>query len=85
MSAPYLDICGFIDDTEEELCARWHQLGAFYPFSRNHNGLGYVDQDPGFFGDTVATLTRNVLNMRYRFLSYLYTLFYQVRNLSAGI
>nr|XP_015216325.1 PREDICTED: sucrase-isomaltase, intestinal [Lepisosteus oculatus] len=78
---PYIgaDICGFFDDTTEELCARWMQVGAFYPFSRNHNAQGYKPQDPAYFGSSsiVAQTSKHYLSIRYTLLPYLYTLFFK--------
>ncbi|OXB52510.1 hypothetical protein ASZ78_006216 [Callipepla squamata] len=97
------DICGFFSDSEYELCARWMQLGAFYPFSRNHNGKGYKvtmpsphcppptdpfpfrgndqmfpsqRQDPVAWNSTFEDISRDVLNIRYALLPYLYTLMF---------
>ncbi|XP_040584480.1 maltase-glucoamylase, intestinal [Mesocricetus auratus] len=76
------DICGFASNTSEELCRRWMQLGAFYPFSRNHNGQGYKDQDPASFGADSLLLnsSRHYLNIRYTLLPYLYTLLYRAHS-----
>ncbi|XP_063595395.1 maltase-glucoamylase-like [Penaeus indicus] len=72
---PYVgaDICGFFDNAEEEMCGRWMELGAFYPYSRNHNTLGAIDHDPGLW-PSVAESSRKALRIRYTLLPYLYTL-----------
>ncbi|XP_048193677.1 maltase-glucoamylase-like [Perognathus longimembris pacificus] len=71
------DICGFFQDAEYEMCARWMQLGAFYPFSRNHNTIGTRRQDPVSWDADFVNLSRSVLETRYTLLPYLYTLMHK--------
>ncbi|KGL74967.1 Maltase-glucoamylase, intestinal, partial [Tinamus guttatus] len=79
------DICGFFNDAEYEMCVRWMQLGAFYPFSRNHNGKGTKRQDPVAWNSTFEDISRNVLNIRYTLLPYLYTLMYEAHALGSTV
>jgi len=83
---PYVgpDICGFIFDTTEELCLRWQQVGAFFPFSRNHNAQGNADQDPGMW-PSVGSSTRDTLLIRYTLLPYLYTLFHYAHTTGSSV
>ena len=67
------DICGFNEHTSEELCSRWMQLGAFYPFSRNHNVDTGRPQEPYAFGQTLLVTSRLSLKMRYSLLRYMYS------------
>nr|XP_045621913.1 sucrase-isomaltase, intestinal-like [Procambarus clarkii] len=70
------DICGYFNEPDMEMCARWMEVGAFYPFSRNHNTNGTADQDPGVWPE-VGEISRYTLNIRYQYLPYLYYLFHR--------
>lgn len=74
------DICGFLGDVEAELCARWFNVGAFYPFSRNHNCLGQkVQQEPYRFdnytegGVTYTKMIRHGMQIKLALIPYYYT------------
>lgn len=70
-----VDTCGFGGNTDMELCARWMQLSAFFPFYRNHNVLSALPQEP-YRWSAVADASKAAMRIRYALLPYLYTTFY---------
>lgn len=69
------DTCGFNGNSDEELCNRWMQLSAFFPFYRNHNTLSAIPQE-AYIWPSVAAATRSAIQIRYSLLPYMYTLFH---------
>lgn len=69
------DTGGFLDHCTGELLARWMQLSALTPFFRNHSNLDTHDQEPWAFGADIEASCRSSLELRYRLLPYLYSLF----------
>ncbi|KAF1796868.1 glycoside hydrolase family 31 protein [Mucor lusitanicus] len=78
------DVCGFNQATTEEMCTRWMEIGAFYPFARNHNAIGEPDQEP-YLWESTAEGSRNALSVRYEMLPYFYTLFEESNRLGLGV
>lgn len=70
------DICGFFDNGDGPLCNRWYNLGAFFPFSRNHNFNLSPDHYPWSFGETILNNIRHAVNYRYMILRYIYSHFF---------
>ncbi|KAK4194856.1 family 31 putative glycoside hydrolase [Triangularia verruculosa] len=71
-----VDTCGFNGNTDYELCSRWMQLSAFFPFYRNHNALGAIAQEP-YIWSSVIDATKSAMAIRYSILPYMYTLMMQ--------
>ena len=71
------DVGGFAHDTTGELLARWTQVGAFTPFFRNHSADRTIRQEPWSFGQQIEDIVKKYIEVRYRFLPYMYQLFHE--------
>ncbi|WP_246014435.1 glycoside hydrolase family 31 protein [Paenibacillus rhizophilus] len=76
------DIGGFAKPDDNyvtpELFARWIEVGAFLPFSRDHYAGGHNEgngQEPWVFGKEVEDISRKYISMRYELMPYLYNAF----------
>ena len=69
------EICGFLGNTTEELCARWYQTGSLYPFSRNMHVNDSVRQEPYLLGPTVLKTAQVSFALRYSIIRHYYTQF----------
>ncbi len=71
------DVGGFGADCTPELLSRWVEAACFSPLFRNHSCKGSKRQEPWQFDEEVININRKYIELRYRFLPYLYDLFYQ--------
>ncbi len=69
------DIGGFAQDATPELFTRWIEWGVFQPFCRAHTAIDTGDHEPWVFGAEAERIAREMLELRYRLLPYIYTLF----------
>lgn len=69
------DVGGFNDMPSGELYTRWLQAAVLTPFLRSHS-VGWVgNKEPWEFGDEFTAINRSSVELRYKFLPYIYTLF----------
>jgi alpha-glucosidase len=72
-----MDIGGFTGNPSQALYARWIQLGAFFPYFRNHTAINTKSSEPWTFGEEVTEISRNYISLRYKLMPYLYSTFYE--------
>ena len=69
------DVGGFASNADAELYARWLQAAALTPFLRTHIATGLQEREPWSYGEEFTRINRATIELRYKLLPYLYTLF----------
>jgi alpha-glucosidase len=71
------DIGGFSGEPDGELFTRWIQMGTFSPFMRAHSAGDTKEREPWSFGEPFTAINRKFIELRYRLLPYLYSIFWE--------
>jgi alpha-glucosidase len=71
------DTGGFWGNATGAQLVRFTQLGALFPFFRNHSAMETHAQEPWQFGQPFEAMCRAAIALRYRLLPYIYTAFAQ--------
>ncbi|WP_432713286.1 glycoside hydrolase family 31 protein [Pedobacter sp.] len=71
------DIGGFSGEPDGELFTRWIQLGTFSPFMRAHSAGDTAEREPWSFGEPFTSINRKFIELRYRLLPYMYSVFWE--------
>jgi alpha-glucosidase len=67
------DTGGFSGDANGQLLVRWSQFSLFTPLFRNHAALNTRAQEPFAFDAKITRIMRNIINLRYTLIPYLYS------------
>jgi len=71
------DVGGFTGEPDGELYTRWMQFGVFSPFMRVHSAGDTRDREPWSFGPEWEAICKKFIEMRYKLLPYIYTMFWR--------
>ncbi len=79
------DAGGFQANADAELFSRFVAAACLTPFFRAHTAIDTIDHEPWSFGDQTLAQIRGFIELRYRFLPYLYSLFEQATRTGAPV
>lgn len=88
------DVGGFSSEASAEMFGRWLQANILFPFCRVHSAKADSDtpmaegknpQEPWTFGEDWEATNRRYIELRYRLLPYLYTVFEDMTRTGAPI
>ncbi len=71
------DISGFTGNATSDLYTRWMSIGVFTPLFRSHKSINAGESEPWSYGIKTENLVRSFIELRYRLMPYIYSVFYE--------